>query len=92
MSEPELTVADLPLPGGDFQLFVARLSLQGLLSLGLMDNPLTGSRNVNLPGARTMIQDLLLLREKTHGNLEPEEAEHLDKVIELLEHHYERHT
>ena len=37
----ERTAADVPLPGGDFRLFVTRLSLQAMMSLGMLENPLT---------------------------------------------------
>ncbi len=90
MTEPEPTAGDLPLPGGDFRLFITRLSFQGLLSLGLLENPITNSRQVNTEGARMILDDLMLLREKTEGNLEVDERSHLDKVIADLELAYTR--
>ena len=86
--EDERTADELPLPGGEFRLFVTRLSFQGMLSLGLLENPLTQTRQVNLPGARMIIDDLQMLRVKTQGNLEPDEAAQLDKIIADLEGHY----
>lgn len=86
MSDEQRTAADLPLPGGEFRLFVTRLSFQAMLALGLLENPLTGTKQKNPDGARMVIDDLLMLREKTLGNLEPDEAAHLDKVIRDLEH------
>lgn len=73
--------SEVPLPGGDFRLFVTRLSYQALLSLGVLENPLTGTKQKNLGNARMLVDDLVMLREKTSGNLEPDEAAHLDKVI-----------
>ena len=84
-SEEPLLAEDLPLPGGDFRLFVTRLSFQGLLSLGLLENPLTKSKTVNLPGARMILDDLKVLQEKTRGNLDPDEEAHLQKVVRDLE-------
>lgn len=84
------TAADLPLPGGDFRLFVTRLSFQARLALGLLENPLTNTRQQNPDGARMVLDDLSMLREKTLGNLEPDEAAHLDKVIQDLEHAFAR--
>jgi len=86
LSEEQRTAADLPLPGGEFRLFITRLSFQAMLGLGLLENPLTGTKQQNLSGARMVIDDLLMLREKTLGNLGPDEAGHLDKVIRDLEH------
>jgi hypothetical protein len=80
----ERTAADMPLPGGNFRLFVQRLGLIGLQSLGLVENPLTSTRQVHLGNARMTVDDLLMLREKTEGNLEPEERAHLDKLIDDL--------
>lgn len=82
----ERTAADAPLPGGNFQLLAQRLGLMGLQSLGLIENPLTRTRAVHLGNARMVLDDLRMLREKTDGNLEPQEAAHLMKLIVDLEH------
>lgn len=82
--EETRTAADMPLPGGNFRLFITRLGFQGLMSLGLIENPLTGTKSPNLDNARMLIDDLAMLREKTIGNLEPDEAEHLDKLVRDL--------
>ena len=74
------------MPGGDFRLFVTRLSLQGMLALGILENPLTKTHTKNLAQARMVIDDLVMLREKTAGHLADEEAGHLDKVIADLSH------
>ncbi|MAE29795.1 MAG: DUF1844 domain-containing protein [Planctomycetota bacterium] len=81
----ERTAADLPLPGGDFRMLVTRLSFQGMMSLGMLENPLTGKKASDEKSARMIIDDLLMIREKTSGNLETEEAEHLNRVLESLE-------
>ncbi|MFT7680502.1 MAG: hypothetical protein ACI8QC_004508 [Planctomycetota bacterium] len=83
--EPELTAADLPLPGGDFRMFVTRLSFQGLLSCGVLENPVTNSRQVNMPNAYLVQGDLEMLQRKTSGNLDGEEKAHLDKVVSDLQ-------
>ena len=82
--------SDVPLPGGNFRLFVARLSLQSMMSLGILENPLTGERNCNLANARMLLDDLLMLREKTEGNLAAEEEAHLAKVIQDISYALER--
>jgi hypothetical protein len=80
----ERAARELPLPGGDFRLFVTRLSLQAMMSLGMIENPITKTRAVNLDHARMLIDDLRMLQEKSYGNLEPEEDEHLAKVVRDL--------
>ncbi len=82
--------SEIPLPGGNFRLFVTRLSIQGMLALGLLENPVTRAREKNLGQARMLVDDLEMLREKTAGNLSPEETEQLDKVIEDLSYALER--
>lgn len=77
-AEPE------PLPGGDFRLFVQRLGYQALISLGILENPVTGSKSVHQAHAEALLADLRMLRAKTSGNLEPDEQAHLDKVISDL--------
>ena len=84
----ERTAGDAPLPGGDFRLFVTRLSLQGMLAMGLLENPLTGTKATNLPNARMVIDDLRMLQEKTFGNLDEEEQQFLDKVVADLRRAY----
>ncbi|MEZ6014187.1 MAG: DUF1844 domain-containing protein [Planctomycetota bacterium] len=79
MSE-ERTAEDVPLPGGDLRLFVTRLAYQGMLACGLIENPLTGTRQKNPSGARMVLDDIGMLLEKTQGNLTLDEKEHLDKV------------
>lgn len=86
MSDQTRAAEDMPLPGGDFRLFVTRLSFQGMLSLGLMENPVTGTKQVNLPQARMVLDDLVMLRGKTAGNLEPDEEAYIAKVVGDLEH------
>ena len=88
--QPVRRASDVPLPGGDFRLFVTRLSFQAMIALGLIENPLTSTRQVNKSGARMLIDDLAMLSEKTVGNLEDEEAAYLDKVLADLRHHYAR--
>lgn len=82
--------SDIPLPGGDFRLFVTRLSFQAMMSLGLIENPLTHSKSVNAASAQMLIEDLAMLREKTSGNLDDEEEQYLDKILGDLRHHLAR--
>lgn len=85
------TAEDLPLPGGDFRMFLTRMGIQGMLSLGLIENPVTGRTQANLGQARMILDDLRMLREKTAGNLSGDEADALDKVIGDLQHQLSAH-
>ncbi|MCA8979919.1 MAG: DUF1844 domain-containing protein [Planctomycetes bacterium] len=88
MTDDQLTAADLPLPGGSFRLFITRLSYQGLMSLGIIENPLTNTKAMNLPNAKMLIEDLEMIRDKTRGNLDEDEDEHLAKLISDLQSAY----
>jgi hypothetical protein len=85
MSEGVRKASDMPLPGGNFQLLVSRLSIQAMISLGILENPLTRKKEVHAHNARMLLDDLAMLREKTQGNLSESEASHLDKVLADLE-------
>ena len=78
------TAADMPLPGGNFRLFIQRLSYQGLMSMGVLPNPLTKQTRVDLNHARMLLDDLSMLAEKTRGNLDEDESEHLFKIVRDL--------
>jgi hypothetical protein len=82
------TAEDVPLPGGNFTLFVQRLGYQALITLGVVENPLTRRRETNLAHAQSLIDDLMMLREKTRGNLAPEEEKHLTQVVGELQRHF----
>jgi len=90
MTDQEQTAADLPLPGGNFRLFIQRLGYQCLMSLGVIENPITATKQKNLGNARMLLDDLEMLRAKTEGNLEPEETEHIEKMIRDLGAAYEK--
>ena len=66
-----------------------RLGYQGLMSLGVLENPLTGDARVDLNHARMLIDDLAMIAEKTRGNLDEEESEHLMKTLRDLRHQFE---
>ena len=76
---------EAPLPGGNFGLFTTRLAFQAMISLGLLENPLTRTRRVDLDSARMLIEDLKMLREKTRGNLDADEETQLEKSVHDLE-------
>ncbi len=85
----ESTPADqVPLPGGSFRLFVTRLSYQAMMSLGILENPITHTKQVQLQNARALLDDLIMIQDKTSGNLDPDEHEHMEKVVRDLEHMY----
>jgi Domain of unknown function (DUF1844) len=85
MTQAARRASDVPLPGGNFHLFVTRLSIQAMISMGILENPLTHKKESHLGNARMLLDDLSMLREKMVGNLDSDEEAHLDKVIGDLE-------
>ena len=83
---------DLPLPGGDFRLLVQKLGYQALIALGIVENPLTRTRQANLGHAQGVIDDLMMLRDKTRGNLSSEEEQHITQVVGDLQQHFVKLT
>ena len=75
-------------PEADFQVFVSGLYTQTLMALGHVNNPQTGEQEQSLPEASYLIDTLEILRDKTRGNLEDEEARHLRNIIHDLQMRY----
>jgi len=73
------------IPGGDFRIFLQKIAMQGFYALGLIDIPGAPAQETNLPMARSVIDDLVMLREKCEGNLEEGERMTLDKYISDLQ-------
>lgn len=65
----------------NFSMFVSSLSMQTLIFLGEIDNPITHKKEENLDQARYMIDTLVMLKQKTKGNLTANEANLIDNVL-----------
>ena len=65
----------------NFSAFVVSLSTQALFHLGEIPDPATNQPARDLPGAQQIIDILGMLREKTRGNLDRDEAGLLDSVL-----------
>jgi hypothetical protein len=72
------------LPPIEFSSIVLLLYFPALIQLGLVDDPATGGRQTNLELAKRNIDLLDLLRDRTKGNLEPEERTFIDGAIDQL--------
>ena len=64
---------DASLPDIDFSTFILSLSSSAILHLGLMENPYTKTIDKNIPLAKQTIDIISMLKDKTKGNLSPEE-------------------
>ncbi|MGB0953935.1 MAG: DUF1844 domain-containing protein [Planctomycetota bacterium] len=73
------------IPGGDFRLFLQKIAMQGFYALGLIEIPGAPAQEPNVGLARTVIDDLMMLREKCEGSLDEGERMTLDKYISDLQ-------
>ena len=65
-------------PGTAFTDFVEPLIAQAYMSLGMLRNPYQPKPTVDPSAARQMIEILTMLKEKTAGNLTPDEEDFLE--------------
>jgi hypothetical protein len=72
---------ELPLPEITFSAFLFSLGSSAFIHLGALPDPNTGEINKSLPLAKQTIDLLGLLREKTRGNLTPEEEDMFDHLL-----------
>ena len=77
-----------PLPEPSIQLFMAGLYAQTLMLLGEMENPATGEKTVDVQEAAYMVDTIALLRDKTKGNLTPEESAYVQNILTDLRMRY----
>ena len=71
-------------PEMNFRTLVVSLSTTALLQMGLAPNPASQKVEKNLPGARQTIEILDILKDKTRGNLDPQESRLLDQCLHDL--------
>jgi hypothetical protein len=72
------------LPPLEFSSFVLPFFTQALIKLGLAEDPLAKTEEVNLDLAKRMIDLLDLLKERTKGNLKSEEEKLLSACLHQL--------
>ncbi len=72
----------------DFSTFVLSLTSSAFYHLGDMPDPTTGKAETNLPAVQQTIDMLLMLKEKTQGNLSADEAKLLEQLIYELQMKY----
>ena len=88
-SSPLAPDAPAPIPPSrGFQLIVDVLARNAEMMMGGMPDPRTGQAYLELEGAREMIDMLDTLREKTRGNLAPEDEALLHDVLGALKLNY----
>ena len=69
----------------DFSTFIMSLTSSAFYHLGDMPDPTTGKKEVTLPAVQQTIDMLIMLREKTQGNLKEDENKLLEQLIYELQ-------
>ncbi len=81
---------ELHLPEINFSSFILSLSTSALMNLGEVLDPVTQKVDKNLPLAKQSIDMLGMLKEKTRGNLTPDEEKLMDHLLTDLRWRYIR--
>jgi len=69
----------------DFSAFIMSLTSSAFYHLGDMPDPSTGKTETNLPAVQQTIDMLIMLREKTKGNLKEDEIKLIEQLIYELQ-------
>ena len=67
-----------------FLRLVSQLAVQASVHLGFVENPMTGQKTRDLDAAKSALDTLGALREKTKGNLTDAESAYLEDVLYSL--------
>ena len=87
--KPEETeTARTPLPEVNFNSLIFSLSSSALLNLGEIADPHSGAKRKDLDLAKHTIDTIAMLKERTQGNLDEEEAKFIENVLTDLRWRY----
>jgi hypothetical protein len=76
------------LPPLDFSSVILPFYSQALLKLGLLGDPAKTGQELNLNLARRLIDVIDLIKDRTKGNLKPDEEKFLESCLQQLRMHY----
>jgi hypothetical protein len=77
-----------PLPEVNFSSFILSLGSSALFHFGEIPDPVSGAKQRNLDLARQTIDILVILRDKTTGNLTEDESRLLESLLHDLQMRY----
>ena len=64
-----------------FKIFISSLSMQAMIAMGKLQNPVTNKTEKNMGQAKYLIDTLGILKEKTKGNLDKDEESILEDSL-----------
>jgi hypothetical protein len=80
------------LPALEFSSLVFPFYTQALIKLGLIEDPVSGQVSGNPELAKRLIDIIDLLKDRTKGNLEPDEEKFLEACLSQLKMGYLKQT
>jgi hypothetical protein len=83
-AQESATPRDLQMPPASFEMLLTSLATETLIGLGHMPHPLTGKLEIHRDHAKYLIDTIEVLRDKTKGNLNPDETELLESILHQL--------
>jgi len=92
LKKEETSGQEIPLPEINFINFIFSLSTSALIQLGEIQDPLTQKQVKDLPLAKQTIDLIGMLKEKTKGNLTPDEEKLIETVLYDLRMRYVKAT
>lgn len=75
---------DPSMPPASFELLVTTLATEALVALGQVPHPATNKAELHRNHAQYIIDTLDVLRQKTKGNLSPQEQQLIDDVLHQM--------
>jgi hypothetical protein len=80
-AEQQARPQSTPLPQINFPTFIASLNASALVHIGVIEDPVSGKAEKNLPMAKQTIDIISMLQQKTAGNLTPDEDGMLKSIL-----------
>jgi hypothetical protein len=68
-----------------FSHFITSLAMQALIHFGEIENPATQKKSKNLDAAKELIDLLVMIKQKTNGNLTQSEIQLFDSILADLQ-------
>ena len=75
---------DPPMPPASFTILISTLATEAMMALGQMPHPMTGEVTPRRNQAKYLIDTIAMLKEKTEGNITPEESSGVEELLHTL--------
>lgn len=83
-AESSRAAADFQMPPASLEMLVTTLVTEAMISLGQVPHPQTGEAVFQPQQAKYLIDTIDVLREKTKGNVTPDESELMEQLLHQL--------